>query len=117
LSIGDWTTGGYPRTRYRCSLGLFILEEQNHAYNQPFDDASFCFRPLPMPFPRRKGPLRRFQLADATRAAPAVQSAPATAAPAEKPICKLLPSSYSHSSKRVCLTKEQWKQVDEQMRD
>jgi hypothetical protein len=57
------------------------------------------------------------QLADSTRAAPAVQSAPATAAPAEKPICKLLPSSYSHSSKRVCLTKEQWKQVDEQMRD
>jgi hypothetical protein len=57
------------------------------------------------------------QLADATNGAAAVQTAPATAAPAQKPICKLLPSSYSHSSKRVCLTKEQWKQVDDQMRN
>jgi hypothetical protein len=57
------------------------------------------------------------QMADASRAAPAARIPPATAAPAEKPICKLLPSSYSHSSKRVCLTKEQWKQVDDQMRN
>ena len=41
-------------------------------------------------------------------------SAPAVDAPAteEKKVCRLLPSSYSHHSDRVCLTKEQWAQVD-----
>ncbi len=38
------------------------------------------------------------------------------AAPAEKKVCKLLDSSYSHRSERVCLTAKEWQQVDEQMR-
>jgi hypothetical protein len=50
-------------------------------------------------------------------------SAPATtgeavqaqAAPEEKKVCRLLPSSYSHHSDRVCLTKEQWVQVDKDL--
>jgi hypothetical protein len=45
------------------------------------------------------------------------QSAEAPAAKisdaAETKVCRLLPSSYSHRSDRVCLTKSQWKQVDE----
>jgi len=30
----------------------------------------------------------------------------------EKKVCRLLPSSYSHRSDRVCLTKSEWTQVD-----
>jgi hypothetical protein len=58
------------------------------------------------------------QVADSTAATPATTARPptVTAAPADKLICKLLPSSYSHTMQRVCLTKEQWKQVEEQMR-
>ncbi|HEX5239127.1 MAG TPA: hypothetical protein VFW39_11780 [Sphingomicrobium sp.] len=58
------------------------------------------------------------QMADATQASPAASVASTTAAaPADKKICRHIPSSYSHQSERVCLTKEQWKQVDEQNRD
>ena len=46
---------------------------------------------------------------------PTVSNGAAAAAPAEKKVCRLLPSSYSHRSDRVCLTKEEWKQVDEQI--
>ena len=34
------------------------------------------------------------------------------AATPEKKVCKLLPSSYSHMNKRVCLTAKQWEQVE-----
>lgn len=57
------------------------------------------------------------QMADATPRAPTASAVTTGAAPAEKKICKMLPSSYSHSSERVCLTKDEWKQVDDQMRD
>ena len=59
------------------------------------------------------------QVADASRAPAAAAATPAatTTAVAPKKICKLLPSSYSHSQQRVCLTKDEWKQVDEQSRD
>jgi Ni/Co efflux regulator RcnB len=33
----------------------------------------------------------------------------------EKKVCRLLPSSYSHRSDRVCLTKSQWTQVDKDL--
>ena len=58
------------------------------------------------------------QIADASKApvATPTPAAPATAV-APKKICKLLPSSYSHSQQRVCLTQDEWKQVDEQSRD
>ena len=58
------------------------------------------------------------QMADASPSAPAAAStATTTAAPVDKKICKQLPSSYSHSTQRVCLTKDEWKQVDEQMQN
>jgi hypothetical protein len=46
--------------------------------------------------------------ADAVRP---VAGGTAAAAP-EKKVCKLLESSYSHRSQRVCLTKKEWQQVD-----
>lgn len=66
--------------------------------------------------PANSAPAPR-QMAEATQAGPRATAAETAAAPAEKKICKLLPSSYSHRSDRVCLTKEQWKQVDDQTRD
>ena len=51
-----------------------------------------------------------------TAASPSTQApkpAPATAVP-EKKICKLLPSSYSHLSKRACLTEKEWKQLEDE---
>ena len=36
----------------------------------------------------------------------------AAAQPAEKKICKMLPSSYSRMNVRSCLTAKQWKQVE-----
>jgi len=58
------------------------------------------------------------QVADSSQTAPgaAAKSAPGSTATAPKKICKLLPSSYSHTSQRVCLTKEEWKQVEEESR-
>jgi hypothetical protein len=41
----------------------------------------------------------------------------ATAQPAEKKICKLLPSSYSRMNVRSCLTAKQWKQVEASQQD
>ena len=38
-------------------------------------------------------------------------------APAEKKICKNLPSSYSHMPDRVCLTPSEWKQVEADSKD
>ena len=35
---------------------------------------------------------------------------------AAKKVCKRLPSSYSNMSKRVCLTEQQWQQVEEEAR-
>jgi hypothetical protein len=62
---------------------------------------------------------REVQVADATQPSSAATSTPAAPAMAVAPkkICKQLPSSYSHTTQRVCLTKEEWKQVDEQSRD
>jgi len=59
------------------------------------------------------------QVADAAQAPPitAARPAPAMAAPADKKICKQLPSSYSRVTVRTCLTAKEWKQVDEQSRD
>lgn len=57
------------------------------------------------------------EMAQATQAPPTANAATTTAAPAERKICKQLPSSYSHATQRVCLTKDEWKQVDEQMKD
>ena len=47
-------------------------------------------------------------------AAPQGGDAPAIAqaAPEEKKICKLLPSSGTRMSKRACLTDKEWKQVE-----
>lgn len=57
------------------------------------------------------------QVADATKAPAIATPAPAAnTAVAPKKICKLLPSSYSHSNQRVCLTKDEWKQVEEESR-
>lgn len=51
--------------------------------------------------------------------APATQQSPTSsttaAAAEEKKICKLLPSSYSHHSDRVCLTKSDWEKVDQEV--
>jgi len=66
--------------------------------------------------------------ADAARPVVASQAAPsaeaqqpvalaggkATQAVDDKKVCKNLPSSYTRMTERVCLTKEQWKQVDDQ---
>ena len=48
----------------------------------------------------------------ASTAAPAAV-APAQARPADKKICKQLPSSYSRMTVRTCLTAKEWKQVEE----
>ena len=49
---------------------------------------------------------------EAPSAASAV--APPAAAPvAEKKVCKMLPSSYSHMNTRACLTAKEWKQVQD----
>jgi hypothetical protein len=58
------------------------------------------------------------QVADASRAPATTTANPVapTTVVAPKKICKLLPSSYSHSQQRVCLTKEEWKQVDAENR-
>lgn len=56
------------------------------------------------------------ELAEASPPAPVGNTASAAAVPAEKKVCRLLDSSYSHRMDRVCLTKEEWKQVDDQMR-
>jgi len=39
-----------------------------------------------------------------------------TAAPAEKQICKSLKTSGTRMFKRTCLTKQQWEQVEEQLK-
>jgi hypothetical protein len=68
--------------------------------------------------PARTAASTPIEVADASRASAATianPTAPATAV-APKKICKLLPSSYSHSQQRVCLTKEEWKQVDAENR-
>ena len=57
------------------------------------------------------------QLAEASPPAPVGNAASAAVAVPEKKTCKLLPSSYSHRSDRVCLTKDEWKQVEDQMRN
>ena len=57
------------------------------------------------------------QMAQATPTASRATAEPTAATPAAKKICKQLPSSYSHSSQRVCLTKDEWKQVDDEMRN
>ena len=57
------------------------------------------------------------QMAEATQVTPRPTADVTAVTPADKKICKLLPSSYSHRSDRVCLTQQQWKQVDEQMRN
>jgi hypothetical protein len=45
-------------------------------------------------------------------------AAPAQAQPTpEKKVCKQLPSSYSRMTERVCLTKQEWKQVEAEMRN
>jgi hypothetical protein len=57
------------------------------------------------------------QLAETSAAAPADNAAPSAGTAVEKKICRLLPSSYSHMNDRVCLTKEEWKRVDDQTRN
>jgi hypothetical protein len=57
------------------------------------------------------------QIAEATQVTPRSTADSTAVAPADKKICKLLPSSYSHRSDKVCLTKDQWKQVDDEMRN
>ena len=47
----------------------------------------------------------------------AVSDTAAKPAPeADRKICKRLEASYSHASDRVCLTKSDWKKVEEQNR-
>ena len=52
--------------------------------------------------------------ADATNNA--VTSVDQGSAKAAKKVCKRIPSSYSNMSKRVCLTEQQWQQVEEEAR-
>ena len=52
--------------------------------------------------------------ADATNNA--VASTDQASAKAAKKVCKRIPSSYSNMSKRVCLTEQQWQQVEEEAR-
>jgi hypothetical protein len=42
---------------------------------------------------------------------------PPGAAVEDKKICKALPSSYSRMSKRACLTKNEWKQVEDDVQN
>ena len=57
------------------------------------------------------------QIAQGTPAANRSSSLSSDQAPAveQKKICRLLPSSYSHRSDRVCLTKAEWAQVDKDL--
>jgi len=41
--------------------------------------------------------------------APAAKPQPIT----EKLVCRRIPSSYSHRSEKICLTKKQWEEVDD----
>ena len=41
-------------------------------------------------------------------------TATVAAAAEDKKICKELPSSYTRMTEKVCLTKKQWKQVEEE---
>jgi hypothetical protein len=61
--------------------------------------------------------IRVADAAQAPRSSAVAPIAPVTTAVVPKKICKMLPSSYSHTQQRVCLTKDEWKQVDEQSRD
>ena len=45
-----------------------------------------------------------------------VAAVDAGSAKAAKKVCKRLPSSYSNMSKRVCLTEQQWQQIEEEAR-
>ena len=42
------------------------------------------------------------------------ESKPTAAKPAEKKICRTIAATGSRMGERICLTKEQWKKVDEQ---
>src|SRR5438270_4887971 len=57
------------------------------------------------------------QIAQDTPAANRSSSQPLVQAPAaeQKKTCRLLPSSYSRRSDRVCLTKAEWAQVDKDL--
>ncbi len=59
------------------------------------------------------------QTADATPITSSAASAPSASTPAaeDKKICRLLPSSFSRRTERVCLTAKEWKQVDENVED
>ena len=46
----------------------------------------------------------------------AVAAVDAGSAKAAKKVCKRLPSSYSNMSNRVCLTEQQWQQIEEEAR-
>jgi hypothetical protein len=62
---------------------------------------------------------RSDQLAAVDNKAVPTVAVPATSAPAvvqDKKVCKSLPSSYSRKTERVCLTKEQWQQVEDESR-
>ena len=65
------------------------------------------------PTPVAQAPI---ELAQASQPAVVGSATASAVAPAEKKVCRLLPSSYSHRMDRVCLTKDEWKQVDDQMR-
>jgi hypothetical protein len=57
------------------------------------------------------------ELASAGENSSAVSETAAKPAPeADKKICKRLEASYSYASDRVCLTKDEWKKVEEQAR-
>lgn len=58
----------------------------------------------------------RTQPSTADAANNATVSADQASAKAAKKICKRVPSSYSNMSKRVCLTEQQWQQVEEEAR-
>ena len=48
-------------------------------------------------------------------AATASAAQPSKAAPEEKKICKRLETSGTRMAERVCLTKDEWKKVEQQM--
>ena len=57
------------------------------------------------------------ELASVGENASAVSETAVKPAPeADRKICKRLEASYSHASDRVCLTKSDWKKVEEQAR-
>ncbi|HET7577196.1 MAG TPA: hypothetical protein VFK19_11620 [Sphingomicrobium sp.] len=68
--------------------------------------------------PRAPAPSAQIEFADAGQANQVSPEIPSTntIAPADKKICKRIESTVSRMAKRVCLTKQEWDQVEQEIR-